>query len=92
MISSLFKTAFLSFFFKFVPTENTNELGLFEGDIILTPAQRFAVDMGLDLNGGFTRGSSAYSRRQWPNGVVPYTFDPTICKSFFHKGPSLSPR
>ncbi|CAH3196015.1 unnamed protein product, partial [Porites evermanni] len=63
----------------FVPTENTNELGLFEGDIILTPAQRFAVDMGLDLNDGFTRGSSAYSRRQWPNGVVPYTFDPTIC-------------
>ncbi|CAH3176709.1 unnamed protein product, partial [Porites lobata] len=60
------------------PEENTNELGLFEGDIILTPAQRFAVDMGLDLNGGFTRGSSAYSRRQWPNGVVPYTFDPTI--------------
>ena len=47
--------------------------------------------MGLDLNGGFTRGSSAHSRRQWPNGVVPYTFDPTICKLLFHKGPSLSP-
>ena len=51
---------------------------MFEGDIILTPAQRFAVDMGLDVDAGATRGSSTY--RQWPNGVVPYTLDPTICK------------
>ena len=59
---------------------------MFEGDIILTPAQRFAVDMGLDVDGG-ARGSSTYYRR-WPNRVVPYTLDPTICKLLLRTVPT----
>ena len=58
--------------------ENGSDPGLFEGDIMLTPYQRFAVDMGLDVDGADSHGSSTY--RQWTNGVVPYTLDSTICK------------
>ena len=60
--------------------ENGGEPGLFEDDIILTPAQRSAIDTG----GGLARGSYADPFRLWPNGVVPYTVDPTICKFKFY--------
>lgn len=54
---------------------------LFEGDIILNSQQRKAIKLGRDLDGAlFTRGATAQSSWLWPNGVVPYTIDGTICE------------
>lgn len=55
----------------FAENVGINDPNLFEGDIILTPHQRWRADKGLDLNSsGRKRGSSRFSL--WPRGVVAY--------------------
>lgn len=44
--------------------------GKFEGDIKLTPEQKYAIDNGLDLDSGNAFGAS--KTRRWTNGVFPY--------------------
>ncbi|KAJ7393146.1 hypothetical protein OS493_008449 [Desmophyllum pertusum] len=53
---------------------------LFEGDMILEPDQRMAAEFGFDVDGE-ARGSSV--SRHWPNAVVPYTIDSSLCKQIY---------
>lgn len=56
-------------------TENGDfiDADLFEGDIVLEPVQRLAVDLGIEIR-------SSMGNRPWPNGIVPYTIAPSLCK------------
>ena len=49
---------------------------LFEGDIVLEPVQRLAVDLGIEIRGSM-------GNRLWPNAIVPYTIAPSLCKKNF---------
>ena len=49
---------------------------LFEGDIVLEPLQRLAVDLGIEIRGSM-------GNRLWPNAIVPYTIAPSLCKKNF---------
>ena len=60
---------------------------MYEGDMILTPEQRMAADLGMDVDNPLGRGSTI--GRQWPSGVVPYVIDDSlgklkICQSVTH--------
>ncbi|CAH3176710.1 unnamed protein product [Porites lobata] len=44
---------------------------LFEGDIVLEPVQRLAVDLGIEIRGSM-------GNRLWPNAIVPYTIAPSL--------------
>ncbi|KAJ7348777.1 hypothetical protein OS493_039096, partial [Desmophyllum pertusum] len=55
--------------------EDVFDPDLFEGDMILEPDQRLAAEFGFDVDGQ-ARGST--KRRHWPNGVVPYTVNPSL--------------
>jgi len=45
---------------------------LFQGDILLTPAQRFAIETGGDPS------RATVNKPVWPNAVLPYTIDSTL--------------
>ncbi|XP_048581333.1 uncharacterized protein LOC5512101 [Nematostella vectensis] len=47
-----------------------HDKNLFQGDIVLTPLQRVAVDTGRDPT---EVGRGAFRGNLWPNGVMPYT-------------------
>ena len=56
-----------------------NDPNLFEGDMILTPKQRYKAEHGMDVDSSDRkRGSSTF--RKWPGGVVVYAIDPSLCK------------
>ncbi|KAJ7393137.1 hypothetical protein OS493_008438 [Desmophyllum pertusum] len=62
-----------------VTSENPEENGgpdTYEGDMILTADQRMAAELGLDVDNPLGRGST--KNRQWPSGVIPYEFDPSL--------------
>ena len=58
---------------------------LYEGDMILTPEQRMAAEMGLDVDNPM--GKAATKGRQWPGGVMAYVIDSSLCtiQLFFFK-------
>ena len=58
---------------------------LYEGDMILTPEQRMAAEMGLDVDNPM--GKAATKNRQWPGGVMAYVIDSSLCtiQFFFFK-------
>lgn len=45
---------------------------LFQGDILLTDAQRRAIEIGGDVS------RATVSKPVWPNAVLPYTIDSTM--------------
>lgn len=50
---------------------------LFEGDMILSPKQRYNAEHGRDVFGlDRKRGASKFPL--WPNGVLVYTIDPSL--------------
>ena len=52
--------------------ENIADPSLFEGDILLRPEEKFAIDNGLDLPPDvITFGAS--KNKRWTKGIVPYT-------------------
>ena len=46
--------------------------------MILDPDQRMAIELGLDVDNPFGRGSTI--NRQWPGGVMHYVIDASLCK------------
>ncbi|XP_032218167.2 zinc metalloproteinase nas-15 isoform X2 [Nematostella vectensis] len=60
------------------PEENEGGPDLFEGDIKLDPAQRWALLDGMGLGETGLRGSMIGN--QWPGGLVPYTIDASLKK------------
>ena len=58
---------------------------LYEGDMILTPEQRMAAEMGLDVDNPM--GKAATKGRQWPGGIMAYVIDSSLCtiQLFFFK-------
>ena len=58
---------------------------LYEGDMILTPEQRMAAEMGLDVDNPM--GKAAIKNKQWPGGVMAYVIDSSLCtlQFFFFK-------
>ena len=63
-----FKTFSNMLFCLYVISEN---LSLFEGDILLTPEEKFAIDNDLDPQSVASFGAS--KRKRWTEGIVPYT-------------------
>ncbi|KAM7433978.1 hypothetical protein ABFA07_015863 [Porites harrisoni] len=61
--------------------EGVNDPNLFEGDMILTPEQRYRAEHGMDVNFGDNRKRGARKGRGlWPNGVVVYEIAPDLAK------------
>ena len=52
--------------------------GGFEGDIILTPEQKYRIEHGLDLEP--TNAFGASKSRRWTNGVMPYVIASSLSK------------
>lgn len=63
------------------PEENRgiHDPNLFEGDMYLTPRQRYKAEHGMDVDSDLKRGSSRL--RLWPGGVVPYTISPSLARN-----------
>ena len=70
-------TLSLSYFF-FLENIGVDNPNLFEGDMILTGAQRMAAEMGLDIDN--PTGRAGIKSGRWPGGVVPYTIDRSLSK------------
>jgi len=51
---------------------------LFQGDIVLTPAQKSAISRGQDPSRVYGRGS--VNKNLWPGAVLPYTIDGALGK------------
>ncbi|KAJ7393131.1 hypothetical protein OS493_008431 [Desmophyllum pertusum] len=58
--------------------EGIDDPDAYEGDMILTAAQRMAAEMGLDVDNPLGRGST--KNRQWPGGVMPYVVDSSLSR------------
>ena len=63
-------------FFPSAENRGIHDPNLFEGDMYLTPRQRYKAEHGMDVDSDLKRGSSRL--RLWPGGVVPYTISPTL--------------
>ena len=63
-----FKTFTNMLFCLYIISEN---LSLFEGDILLTPEEKFAIDNDLDPQSVASFGAS--KKKRWTEGIVPYT-------------------
>ncbi|KAM7433979.1 hypothetical protein ABFA07_015864 [Porites harrisoni] len=62
--------------------EGVNDPNLFEGDMILTPEQRYRAEHGMDVNFGDNRKRGARKGGGlWPNGVVVYEIAPDLARS-----------
>ena len=57
-------------------------LELFEGDIVMDNSIRRAV-LGLNEKRSAVEMSEEGHRMHWPDGVVPYTIDPSLSKLHF---------
>ena len=53
---------------------------LFEGDMILSSAQRLAAMKGLDVDKVTRNARGSLINSQWPGGVLIYSIDPQIGK------------
>lgn len=58
--------------------ENVDDPDVYGGDMILTPEQRMAADLAMDVDNPLGRGSTI--GRQRPSGVVPYVIDDSLGK------------
>ena len=69
----------------FVENKGLYDPDLYEGDMILTPEQRMAAEMGLDVDNPM--GKAATKNRHWPGGVMAYVIDSSLCtiQFFFFK-------
>lgn len=65
-------------FFPIVENIGIDDPDVYEGDMILDPDQRMAIELGLDVDNPFGRGSTI--NRQWPGGVMHYVIDSSLCK------------
>jgi len=57
---------------SFAADQGMYDPNLFQGDIMLTPAQRFAIETGGDPS------RATVDKPVWPNAVLPYTIDATL--------------
>jgi len=62
------------------PDENrgVHNRNLFEGDMILTPGQRYRAEHGMNPDGDDRKRGSINSGRLWPGGVVVYAIQSTL--------------
>lgn len=65
-----------NFLICIVENEGLYDPDLYEGDMILTPDQRMAAEMGLDVDNPLGRGLS--ENRKWPDGKLVYAIDPSL--------------
>ena len=65
----------------FIENEGVDDPNLFEGDMILTPEQRYRAEHGMDVNFGDNRKRGAQKGGGlWPDGVVVYEIAPNLGK------------
>ncbi|XP_073253783.1 zinc metalloproteinase nas-15-like [Porites lutea] len=75
---------FFALYVAFAASENPDENkglydpDLYEGDMILTPEQRMAAEMGLDVDNPM--GKAAIKNKQWPGGVMAYVIDSSLSR------------
>jgi len=60
----------------FPENRGLHDPNVFEGDMILTPEQRYKAEHGMDVDSDRKRGSSRF--RLWPGGVVVYAIQSTL--------------
>ncbi len=86
----------LKTFLNFLPAGTADIHNFFEGDIILTPAQKKEIEMSIDKpdeeeenemgqlpdQHPQKRAIVKYLAEKWSNGVVPYTMSSSIGKFF----------
>jgi len=68
----------VSLFFA-AENENDDNPNLFEGDMLLSPSQRYAAMLGLDVSTG-GMGRASIFKNPWPGAVLPYTIDNNLSK------------
>ena len=60
----------------FLENRGIHDPRLFEGDMILSPRQRYRAEHGLDVDSDRKRGSGTFDR--WPGGVVVYAISSAL--------------
>lgn len=60
----------------FIHTENIGDPNLFEGDMILTAAQKAAALVGQDVDAQVSRGS--INKGTWRGGIMYYRIDSSL--------------
>ena len=63
---------------SFAENPGIHDPKLFEGDMILTPRQRYKAEHGMDVDSDRKRGST--KNRLWPGGLVHYEIDSSLGK------------
>ena len=58
------------------PTENEGDDDVFEGDMMISAAQRRAAENGRDVMGNGRGALAKYGH--WPNGLVSYVIDSSL--------------
>ena len=58
------------------PTENEGDDDVFEGDMMISAAQRRAAENGRDVMGNERGALAKYGH--WPNGFVSYVIDSSL--------------
>ena len=53
---------------------------MFEGDLRLTPQQRYNAEHGKDVDSLGRKKRASIIKGKWPNGVIVYAIDPTLGK------------
>lgn len=77
-IASLRYTCYIGIYLSTVENVGVYDPDLFEGDMILTPEQRMAAEKGLDVDN--LSGRASIKSKLWPNGVMNYEIDSSLCK------------
>lgn len=77
-IASLRYTCYIGIYLSTVENVGVYDPDLFEGDMIFTPEQRMAAEKGLDVDN--LSGRASIKSKLWPNGVMNYEIDSSLCK------------
>ena len=64
--------------FFFLENQGISDPNLFEGDMILTPEQRYRAEHGKPVFGSNRRKRGASTFALWPLGVLVYEIDQTL--------------
>ena len=77
-ITSLRYTCYIGIYLSTVENVGVYDPDLFEGDMIFTPEQRMVAEKGLDVDN--LSGRASIKSKLWPNGVMNYEIDSSLCK------------
>ena len=71
-------------FALFAENSGINDTNLFEGDMILTPEQRWKAEHEIDVDSSSDRKRGSSRLRLWPGGIVVYAIGWRLGKCFIN--------